>query len=626
MARVTQLASILLRREQPAGRTAQRLLESATICCKMQEMAIPPLERRALTALERVATIARIAELVELRYRSRDLGNLQDPLDEAVYILLSKQTREAAYQTTFANLRARWPSWSECLVANESDIKAVIAPAGFGNQRARQLKALLGAVAEECERRGYDGVTLKWLGDLSDRAAERALINLPGIGPKTARCIMHYSLGRNTFAVDANIRRIFDRLGLVADDGKKVRHEDYDVIVPSRLRRALHVNLIHHGRDICRPRAPLCQECPLISFCQTGRGIDWSQDTRPVAVDVFAGGGGLSVGFSEAGFRVAAAVEWDRNAAQTYRLNHPGTVVIEADARKIDARAICELAPSADRPVALIAGPPCQGYSVAGKRQPEDEKNRLFLEVTRLARDLRPRFVVIENVPGIRSVGGVSFTKAVLHELHESGFGGKEYLLRACDYGVPQLRRRVLFLAQRYDIGEAPKAPASTHCSGAYCHAGCGDTPGANCGALRATSTVTEVLSDLPVLGPGEDAEYRVVDGVLLLNGSTMKHSRKVIEKIKGIAPGKGPISYRRLHSDLARTIVAGHRALPVHPFVDRTISVREAARIQGFKDSHIFCGTRGQQPLQVANAVPPALARAVAEELLSVIDCSDSG
>jgi len=95
-----------------------------------------------------------------------------------------------------------------------------------------------------------------------------------------------------------------------------------------------------------------------------------------------------------------------------------------------------------------------------------------------------------------------------------------------------------------------------------------------------------------------------------------MRHSQKVVDRIKEIKPGKGPISYRRLDADLARTLVAGHRAMPVHPEHDRTISVREAARIQAFPDSYVFAGPRANQPLQVANAVPPPLAQAVADVL----------
>ncbi|WP_158009909.1 DNA (cytosine-5-)-methyltransferase [Carbonactinospora thermoautotrophica] len=582
----------------------------------MQKMTIPPLQARALTDDERIAVVVRVDELLELKYRSRVLGNLKDPLAEAVYTLLSRQTHEAAYQRVYAELRARWPEWQQLLDADVSEIESVIAPAGFGRQRAMQLKELLHTVAAACADRGLAGeITLSWLAGLDDDAVESFLLSLPGIGPKSARYVMHYALGRPAFAVDTNVKRIFHRLGLVTDSGGKVNHALYEQIVPKRLRQRLHVNLIHHGREVCRSAKPNCASCPLISFCETGRTADWSHDPRPVAVELFAGGGGMGAGFTKAGYRLAVAVEWDRDAAQTYRANHPGTVVLEADVRKVTGDTLRRLVPSAAQPQVIVAGPPCQGYSAAGKREATDEKNSLFLEVTRLARELKPRFVVIENVPGMRKVGGVSFTQAVLDELERSGYDSEEYSLRACDFGVPQLRHRLIFMAQRNDLGPAPDAPDPSHCAGHYCERRCGEAPGSRCGR-RPTPTVLDTLKGLPELGPGEEAEYREIDGFLLLNGSTMRHSDRVIEKIRAITPGTGPISYRRLHPDIARTIVAGHRALPVHPILHRTISVREAARIQGFDDDHVFCGPRANQPLQVANAVPPPLAEAIAKHL----------
>lgn len=574
-----------------------------------------------MTQQERLAAVTRIAELVEVRYRGRGLGNLTDPLDETIYIVLSRQTREAAYQKAYVDLRQRWPQWKQLLEVEPSEIEPVIAAAGFGRQRAAQLKSILTIVDDECRQRGRPGeLTLDWLAEMPDAQAESFLMKLPGVGPKTARCVMHYSLQRDTFAVDTNIRRIFDRLGLVPDSGGKVNHALYDTIVPRALRRDLHVNLIHHGREVCRSGKPRCADCPLISFCETGRSSDWSADRRPVAVEVFAGGGGMGAGFADAGYRIAAAIEWDKAAAQTYRANHPGTVVIEADARAVTGKALRRIVPSAANPQVIVAGPPCQGYSPAGKRIASDQKNSLFLEVTRLARDLRPRFIVIENVPGLMLVGGVSFTKAVLYELMASGYEGKEHLLRACDFGVSQLRHRLIFIAQRRAKGSAPPAPRATHCPGQYCSFGCGEIAGSLCG-LPPTPTVDAVLASLPLLQSGQEAEFSEQYGTVLLNATTMTHSTEVIEKISQIQPGKGPISYRRLHHDLARTIVAGHRALPVHPTLHRTISVREAARIQGFDDGHVFCGLRSQQPLQVANAVPPALARAVAERLQAMVD-----
>lgn len=411
--------------------------------------------------------------------------------------------------------------------------------------------------------------------------------------------------------------RVLLRVGLIAENSSAdVKIESHENVLEGPNGRRLHVNLVHHGRRVCRATKPSCADCVLISFCRSGRLVD-RQDARPVAVELFAGAGGLGTGFAAQGFRIALAIESDMRAAQTYRLNHPGTVVLEADLRTVSGRAVRTLVPSASKPAAVIAGPPCQGYSAAGKREPGDVQNALFCEVTRLARELKARFVAIENVPGMRRVSGVRFTTAVIEELHSKGYAAAEYLLRACDFGVPQLRCRIVFLAQLAARGEAPSRPEPTHCP---------DWAGAGCALqsehcrLPQTPTVLEALADLPLFGCGELAEFREVGGRTLTNASTMAHSDRVVKKISLIEPGTGPISYRRLHKDLGRTIVAGHRALPVHPTLDRTISVREAARIQGFEDSYTFCGPRAAQPLQVANAVPPPMAAAIAKQLLVLL------
>jgi DNA (cytosine-5)-methyltransferase 1 len=602
---------------------------------------VPSLPGMPSSPDERHAILDRVDELLDDEHHSSTLGNFEDPLEETIYILLSKQTHEATYQRTYASLRAWWPNWNALRNATLEELEAVLLPSGLSKQRANQLRALLDAIAEECARRGVAQLSLNWLRDLDDAAAQAYLESLPGISTKSARCVLHYSLDRNVFAVDTHIRRILDRLGLVPDPGGKVKHSSYDEAIPAKYRQRLHINLIHHGRAYCKARSPRCDSCPLISFCASGRTrmANTKRDaeshtsrrprkptTKPVAIELFAGGGGLGEGFTRAGFDIAIAVELDRAAAQTYRLNHPGTVVLEADATKITAEDLVALAPRAADPAAIIAGPPCQGYSAAGKRQAADGKNSLYTAVVELAKALRPRFVAIENVPGLRSVEGKSFVETINTALTGAGYNSREHLLRACDFGVPQLRRRLLFLAQRADLGTAPEAPKPTHCPGKHCSKKCGDDPGSRCG-LDPTKTVLDVLEDLPTLASGQIAEYLVLDdGFVLLNGSTMDHSPRVITKIKAITPGSGPISYRRLHPDMARTIVAGHRALPVHPSLHRTLSVREAARIQGFNDDHVFCGSRSQQPLQVANAVPPPLAEAVALELLNTSRIGPAG
>ncbi len=559
--------------------------------------------------------LARIDELLEVTYRSGDLGNMKDPLCETVYILLAKQTRESVYRPIFASLRERFPRWRDILDAAPGDIEEILRPGGFQRQRTTQLRALLTAIHEDNLVRGVgpaaagEDLTLGYLNDMSDSEAESFLLRLPGIGPKSARCVMTYALDRQRFAVDTHVHRIFKRLRLCRTEGRKKDHEPFEAIVPEPMRKRLHINLVHHGRAICRSAKPRCGECVLVSFCRDGRArINHGKDDRPRAADLFAGAGGMGSGFREAGFHMVVAVEQDRHAAQTYRANNPGVPVLEADVTKLTKGTLRQYVSGLGGLDVLLAGPPCQGYSAAGAREPADPRNQLFRHVSRLASELKPKVVIFENVPGLRRVNGTGFLGRILNSLRARGYQATAYLLTASDFGVPQNRRRYFILGRRADVREVIPAPDPTHRLP-------GDT-GRN--ELPVTPTVLESLEDLPAFGPGVNAEYRALqDGSIVVNGSTMTHSARVVAKIKQIKSGGGPISYRRLEGDLARTLVAGHRALPVHPTLHRTMSVREAARLQGFPDGYVFCGPRAEQPLQVANAVPPPLARALGVHLI---------
>ena len=573
-----------------------------------------------------------MGELLEAAYHSADLGNItEDVLSETVYILLSLQTQEPVYQRVWSELRKAFPAWLDAMNAPAEDVGSVLSTGGLQNQRAGKLQRLLREVYADNLRRGVgpaagDDLTLEYLREFDTDAAERFLLNLPGIGVKSARCIEAYALGLDRFAVDTHIQRIFNRLGIVRDTPAKFDHDAFEQVVPPRLRRQLHVNLIHHGRAVCSSK-PQCGSCVLVSFCPpTSRAIRAisgrpARKRQRVAIDLFGGAGGLGHGFTKAGYRIALAVERERHAAQTYRANNPGVPVIEADVATLTASDILRICPDLGEVDVILAGPPCQGYSHAGLRQPDDGKNQLFEHVVRLAEELNARYIVLENVPGLRRVNGVGFEDRILDRLRRN-YNAEVYELLAAHFGVPQNRRRLFFLARRKDLGPAPSEPAPTH-----------RVPGAPTGArgqeeaaaLRETPRLEDVLRGPLELPHSCDAEYKVLpDGTVLRNASTMKHSKKVIEKIEKIERGQGPISYRRLELDLARTLVAGHRALPVHPWLHRTISVREAARIQGFEDQYFFCGPRWEQPLQVANAVPPPVGHAVATHLEAYMDADD--
>jgi len=207
--------------------------------------------------------------MLETQHRSADLGNLTDPLAEIVYIVLSRQTREVVYQEVFRQLRLRFPTWLSVLSAPSDEVLRVISPAGLQNQRLRQLQAMLAAVLRDNLDRGVGAaqppsdLTLAYLRDLSDLEAEAFLCKLPGVGLKTARCVLSYALERPAFAVDTHVERIVTRLGWIPPSSGRLKHNEYQEIVPSPVRRRLHVNLVHHGRAVCRTRKPRCEECVL---------------------------------------------------------------------------------------------------------------------------------------------------------------------------------------------------------------------------------------------------------------------------------------------------------------------------------------------------------------------------
>ena len=572
-------------------------------------------------ATERIGLIARIDELLEARYRSADLFNLDDPLGEVVFILLSQQTREPVYRRVYDDLRHRYPKWADAAAAPVAELEVVMRPAGFHRRRALQLKSLLSAVAVADGDRGIGptaepagDLTLTFLNGLGDAAAERFLVGLPGIGPKSARCVLAYSLDRATFAVDTHVHRIFQRLGLVPSVGRKADHDPFQEAVPSAWRKRLHINLVHHGREVCRSQHERCGDCVLVSFCKRGREAVSRAAATPVAVDLFAGGGGLGSGFRREGYRIALAVEAERHAAQTYRFNNPGVPVIELEITdKTRAATLRRYMPRTRKVDVLLAGPPCQGYSAAGARRPDDPQNQLFSHVARLGRQLGVEYVVLENVPGVRRVNGHGFLNSIMDALSEAGFSVAPHLLRASDFGVPQRRVRYFFLARRGQKSDPVPKPLPTHRRHGESLLLGQDLP--------ETPALLDLLNDLPVLDAGVDAERLVTeDGREFLNMSTMRHSRRVIRRIASFEAGEEPISYRRLGRVEARTIIAGHRALPVHPVEHRTISVREAAVVQGFPLDYFFCGPRAEQPLQVANAVPPPLAAAVARHLKALL------
>ena len=369
-----------------------------------------------------------------------------------------------------------------------------------------------------------------------------------------------------------------------------------------KIRKTFFSMIAEHSVGRCQTGTPQCHQCSLISFCQTGlSNHKYRKDNRPVAIDLFAGAGGLSAGFHYEGFRIALAIERSRHAAQTYRHNHPGVPVLEADARRVSAADILNITGLKPCSISVImGGPPCQGYSAAGLRKPRREQNLLYQIVAKIARGVKAPVLLMENVPGLAKVGGVNFKTQILSFVANQGFNVKAVELDASKFGVPQRRKRLLFLGIHNRLNSNPQLLVPTQ--------------------LKHTCSVVKAFKGLPSLIMDSGKDVAIHRGVVIYNHRAMVHSPEVVAKIQQIQPGNGPPSYRRLPVTLAQTIIAGHRALPVHPKQHRTITVREAARLQTIPDKFRFLGPHAEQPLQVANAVPYNMARALGRAALRVL------
>ena len=211
--------------------------------------------------------LAHIDAVLEAAYGTpeAELGNKPDPLDEAIYIILSFQTDLARFSSTWSKLRAAYPSWDALERAAGSDVARILRDGGLHRQKTRTIRRLLAEVHKVVGDHSLD-----LLRAMNDEEAEKLLTRLPGLSWKAARCVLLYSLGRDVLPIDSNTFRILKRTGVLSRRAVYRRRSLHDAIqaaVPAHRRRALHVNLVVHGQRTCRPRTPQCPCCPLNADC-----------------------------------------------------------------------------------------------------------------------------------------------------------------------------------------------------------------------------------------------------------------------------------------------------------------------------------------------------------------------
>ncbi len=615
-----------------------------------------------------ISFLREIARILAVLYGTPNLGNKEDPTDELVYIILARHTREGAYQQAFELLKARFPTWDDLLDASRGDVERLVYSGGLSGKKTTALYAALSRLRER-----FGSCTLEPAREWPDEELETFLCSLPEIQRKSAYCIMMYSFSRQVFPADTHVGRVLSRLGLYRELGLSLEGLDHKQLqrvlaelVPPNLRHSLHVNLIEHGRTVCRSLRPLCGECELRNFCQHYRrneSVQVMAMAAPTVLDLFAGAGGMSEGFVRAGFKVAGAVEMDEMAARTYRLNHPGLPeerVLVQDIRTLPKGALRRLAGRQALDV-LAGSPPCQGFSLVGFRSKKtrtgyrpdaDQRNYLFEYMVAAALELKPRLFLMENVPGMQSAKreDLSFLQAAARMLEQrGGYRTEVWRLNASAFGVPQDRIRCFLVASRLPV--MPARPAADYQDSRR--------PELDLDALPPV-TLSEAVFDLPerVAGTGVSVDeqeppdaskdprfrrYLTKFGIfrpsrVLYQHTVRYHNPRDLELYGLLRPGEDSIhvleqhgrtdlmryrrdvfddKYARLRADRPCKTIVAHLAKDgngyIHPVQVRSLSLREAARVQSFPDGYVFCGSPSEQWIQLGNAVPPVLAEAIA-------------
>ena len=334
---------------------------------------------------------------------------------------------------------------------------------------------------------------------------------------------------------------------------------------------------------------PKSKQTDNINWIDISKNWDNPKESNLTSADLFCGAGGMAKGFEIAGFNQLCGMDWFKEAAMTYKHNfsHP---LIEGDITNPEVKSefINTIKKQLNgKPLTVLSGGfPCQGFSMSGSRIVEDERNSLYKDMLEIINELQPEFVVAENVKGLRSMLGGMVEDKIVKDIENMGYKVNVTVLNSADYYVPQKRERVIFIANRINKTNYHPEPL-----------------------IKPDSYITtkQAIEDLLMVDDDKD-----------FNHLRTKHSDDMKRRLSSVLEGESLYenysdSWKKCPwNDASCTIKENHGGVNIHPVESRVITVREMARLQSFPDDFIFKGPKSKQMVQVGNAVPPLLAKAI--------------
>jgi len=563
--------------------------------------------------------------------------NINEPFKILVAEFLLQKTDVEKVIPIYKEFIYHWSSLQSLSKARISSISKVIQPLGL-KYKASRLKSAANVIVE------------KFGGKIPE--ADDKLLELPGVGQYIASAVECFAFNKPKAVLDTNVIRIFNRVFEIKSEKNRPRDDPRfwsfaQTLVPANNAKEYNWGLIDYGALVCKSKEPLCGECVLHNMCIFYKKMKFdtkkhmgNKNINLTAVDLFAGAGGLSLGFEDAGFKVIFAVENDVYSAETYRMNRNrgNSEVILSDISQINfTDTLKKFRLKRGEINILLCGPPCQGFSFSNMktRTADNPKNHFFREFLRAVKEIYPKWILFENVSGIVNFEKGKVIEIINAELRNLGYLCTWDIINSADYGVSQVRKRFFLIGNRMRIRFLFPQPS------------CGN-------GRKPYVTVHDAVSDLPLLDNGNNVdslEYRYNGSKLTdyqremkkewrknycLNNCITRNNDLIVKRYKYIPRGgnwqdipnflmrnyknkKNCHSgiYKRLKWSEPSIVISNFRKnMLIHPEQDRGLSVREAARLQSFPDWYIFYGRLGSQQQQVADAVPPLLAEILGDRI----------
>lgn len=557
-----------------------------------------------------------------------------DPYKILVSEVLLQKTNVAKVIPVFDCFIERYPSINSLSDAKLSDVEKIIKDLGL-IYRAERLIAIAKQLAVE------------YKSNVPSRKEQ--LLKMRGLGNYISSAVRCFAFNKREAIVDTNIVRLMERVFGFKSVKNRQRDDNAawkyaESLLPTQKVKDYNYALLDFSGLICTARNPRHDICPLKIICKYYKK-NAPKCLRPLGIDLFAGAGGLSLGFEKAGFDIVYAVEKDKYAAETYKRNR-ATQFVTVDTRDIKEISPKEILQSLGLNKGevdfVIGGPPCQGFSMSNMktRNIDNPQNHLIYKFVEFVKKISPKWFLMENVGGLSSFEDGHVKDQLISKFNKLGYSAQCVILNAVNFGVPQNRNRIFFVGNclgiSVDFIERVKSIK-----------------------LAQPVTVYDAISDLPCLKNGNIKDimaYRKNNGSLskyqinLRKGMNGKVSNNLVsrctplalERFANIKQGenllvlakKNPALvanyknienchhwiYLRLPWEKPSVTLNNYRKnMLIHPMQNRGLSVREAARLQSFPDSYIFYGHLGFQQQQVANAVPPSVAYVMANSLSKV-------